>query len=94
MDYSCFLFFCLRQDWASAKLVLGDGNFLKKLQEYDKDNIPESLLKKLKKYIEDPQFVPELVAANSKACKSLCLWVRAINTYAKVYRIVEPKRQK
>ncbi|XP_066905836.1 dynein axonemal heavy chain 6 isoform X2 [Halyomorpha halys] len=83
-----------KQDWASAKIVLGDGNFLKRLQDYDKDNIPDSLLKKLKKYIEDPQFVPELVASTSKACKSLCLWVRAIDKYSKIYRIVEPKRKK
>lgn len=83
-----------RQDWASAKLVLGDTNFLKKLQDYDKDNIPDSMLKKLKRYIDDPQFVPQLIEATSKACKSLCLWVRAIDTYAKVFRVVEPKKKK
>jgi hypothetical protein len=29
-----------------------------------------------------------------QAAKSLCMWVRAIDLYARVYRTVEPKRQK
>lgn len=52
------------------------------------------MLKKLKPYIENPSFVPDIVATQSKVCKSMCMWVRAIDTYAKVYRIVEPKRKK
>ena len=56
----------LRPDWASAKGVLGDSNFLKKLYDYDKDNIPESMLKKLKKYIDNPKFNPEAVEKVSR----------------------------
>ena len=52
------------------------------------------MLKKLKKYIENPRFVPETVEKTSKACKSMCLWVRALDLYAKVFRTVEPKREK
>ncbi|XP_060586003.1 dynein axonemal heavy chain 6-like [Ruditapes philippinarum] len=83
-----------KTDWTAAKAMLGDANFLKKLYEYDKDNIGESILKKLKKYIENPKFIPEEVAKVSKACRSMCMWVRAMDTYAHVYRTVEPKRQK
>ena len=86
--------FVSRSDWASAKTVLGDGNFLKKLYEYDKDNIPQPILNKLKKYIENPKFTPEAVEKVSKACKSMCMWVRAMDLYAKVIKTVEPKRQK
>jgi dynein heavy chain len=57
-----------RTDWPSAKVVLGDGQFLKKLSDYNKDNIPESLLTKLKKYIENPKFTPEVVQNVSKVC--------------------------
>ncbi len=32
------------------------------------------------------------VAKQSKAAMSMCLWVRAMDTYAKVIKIVEPKR--
>nr|CAH7757603.1 unnamed protein product [Callosobruchus chinensis] len=83
-----------KTDWAAAKSVLGDANFLKKLQEYDKDHISENVLRKLKQYIEHPDFTAEKIANVSKACKSMCIWVRAIDTYAKVYKVVEPKRKK
>lgn len=83
-----------RTDWAAAKVVLGDTNFVKKLQEYDRNNINEHILKKLKAYIEHPDFTPEKVVTVSKACKSMCMWVRAMDMYAKVYKIVEPKRRK
>ena len=83
-----------RTDWASAKVLLGDNNFLKRLYDYDKDNIPQSMLKKLKVYIDNPKFTPEIVEKTSKACRSMCMWVRAMDLYAHVFRTVEPKRQK
>ncbi|CAH1962386.1 unnamed protein product [Acanthoscelides obtectus] len=83
-----------KTDWAAAKTVLGDANFLKRLQEYDKDHISEIVLRKLKPYVEHPDFTAEKIANVSKACKSMCIWVRAIDTYAKVYKVVEPKRKK
>ena len=52
------------------------------------------MLKKLKKYVENPKFIPETVEKTSKACKSMCLWVRALDLYAKVFRTVEPKRER
>ncbi|KAL1130882.1 hypothetical protein AAG570_012123 [Ranatra chinensis] len=93
MEAVCLLL-GVKQDWASAKVVLGEGNFLKRLQDYDKDNIPDATIKKLKTFIDHKDFVPDIVAAQSKVCKSMCMWVRAIDTYAKVFRIVEPKRKK
>ncbi len=33
------------------------------------------------------------VAKQSKAAQSMCLWVRAMDTYARTFRVVEPKRQ-
>ena len=57
-----------RTDWASAKGLLGDANFLKRLYDYDKDNIPEKLLRQLKKYIDNPKFVPDIVEKTSKVC--------------------------
>ncbi|XP_041356323.1 dynein heavy chain 6, axonemal-like isoform X2 [Gigantopelta aegis] len=83
-----------KTDWAGAKSVLGDGQFLKKLMDYDKDNIPEATLKKLKKYIENPKFVPEAVEKVSRACKSMVMWVRAMDLYAHVFRTVEPKKKR
>lgn len=91
MEVVCIL---LQQkaDWDSAKKVLSDINFINKLIDYDKDNIPEKVLKQIKKYIEDPSFTPEAVAKQSNAAKSLCMWCRAMNTYSKIAKVVEPKR--
>ncbi|CBY22454.1 unnamed protein product [Oikopleura dioica] len=83
-----------KTDWKSAKNVLGDSQFLNKLMNYDKDNIPTSMTKKLKKYMENPEFVPEKVARVSKACTSMCMWARAMDVYSRVIREVEPKRAK
>ena len=30
----------------------------------------------------------------STAARSLCMWVRAMETYGRIYRVVEPKRQR
>ncbi|XP_076764569.1 dynein heavy chain at 16F [Xylocopa sonorina] len=83
-----------KTDWPTAKLVLGDIHFLDRLIAYPKDDISDKLLQRLQEYINHPEFRPDLVARQSKACKSLCIWVRAIDGYAKIYRVVEPKRQR
>ncbi|VDO49605.1 unnamed protein product, partial [Schistosoma margrebowiei] len=82
------------RDWATAKTVLNDSNFLRKLVEYPKDDITDGQLKKLKKFIDNPEFIPEIVEKTSKACKSMCMWVRALNLYAHIFRTVEPKRKR
>lgn len=64
-----------------AKRVLGDTNFMHSLEEFDKDNIPEPVIKRLKKYIDDPQYNPETVGKQSKAAMSLCMWSRAMDVY-------------
>jgi len=84
----------LRTDWTSAKIVLGDSNFLKTLQEYDTDNISDKMINQLKPYIDNPDFNPKKVATQSKVAKSMCMWVRAVHSYSLIYRIVEPKRIK
>lgn len=88
---SCLSF---RPDWPTAKQLLGDSNFLRRLLEYDKENIKPQILAKLQKYINNPDFVPEKVEKVSRACKSMCMWVRAMDLYSRVVKEVEPKRQK
>ncbi|KAI8732070.1 dynein heavy chain 6, axonemal isoform X3, partial [Biomphalaria glabrata] len=83
-----------KTDWASCKAMLADTNFLKKIYEYDKENVPAAKLAKVRKYTSMPSFVPDVVAKVSKACKTLVLWVRAIDVYsASVAKQVEPKKQ-
>uniref|UniRef100_A0A1I8P355 AAA+ ATPase domain-containing protein n=1 Tax=Stomoxys calcitrans TaxID=35570 RepID=A0A1I8P355_STOCA len=77
--------------WASAKSVMADVNFIKRLFEFDKENIKEETLKKIKKYIEHKDFVPAKFEKVSKVAKSVSLWVIAMDKFAKVYKVVEPK---
>eukprot|EP01116_Phalansterium_solitarium_P017128 TRINITY_DN413_c0_g1_i5.p1 TRINITY_DN413_c0_g1~~TRINITY_DN413_c0_g1_i5.p1 ORF type:complete len:4163 (-),score=2181.62 TRINITY_DN413_c0_g1_i5:539-13027(-) len=80
--------------WEGAKKVLNDVRFLESLIEFDKDNIDPGVISKLKPYIDNPGFKPAEIAKVSKACTSLCLWVRAIESYYHIARAVAPKRER
>jgi dynein heavy chain len=80
--------------WAEAKRQLGDPNFINNLKEFDRDNIPDKVLRKINKYTADPDFQPEKVGSVSFAAKSLCMWVRAMETYGQIFRVVQPKRER
>ncbi|XP_026131005.1 dynein heavy chain 1, axonemal isoform X1 [Carassius auratus] len=80
--------------WDAGKSILQDpGKFLDSLFKYDKENIPDSVIKQVQPYIDNPEFQPESIAKVSKACTSICQWVRAMHVYHFVARAVEPKRQ-
>ena len=44
------------------------------------------------RYIPDREFVPERVKNASTACEGLCKWVRAMEVYDRVIKIVAPKK--
>ncbi|KAJ8259834.1 hypothetical protein GJAV_G00174010 [Gymnothorax javanicus] len=80
--------------WEPGKGLLQDpGKFLEGLFKFDKDNIPDAVIKSVQPYIDNEEFQPESIAKVSKACKSICQWVRAMHIYHFVARAVEPKRQ-
>ena len=72
----------------------GDQNFIKQLVNYDKDNMTDRILKKIGTYCAQPDFQPEIIGRVSLAAKSLCMWVRAMEVYGRIYRVVEPKKQR
>lgn len=77
--------------WVEAKKQLGDSNFLDHLKAFDKNHIADKTLKKLAHYTGDPGLEPDKVGIVSIACKSLCIWFRAIEKYAYIYKVVGPK---
>ncbi len=81
-------------DWAEAKKHMSDTNFLKQLIEYDKDNMSDALLKKLDKYVQNPDFDADKIAKVSTAAAGLCKWSCAMSIYGAVYKTVAPKREK
>lgn len=74
--------------------MLSDLKFLDNLKSFDKDNIPAPTIKRIRdKYISDRDFVPDKVKNVSTACEGLCKWVRAMDIYDRVAKIVAPKQQ-
>lgn len=83
-----------KPDWPTAKIMLGDPNFLKKLLQFDKNSLPDKVFHKLRKYTNHPDFNPESVGKVSLACRSICEWVLALEHYNEVYKMVKPKQRR
>uniref|UniRef100_A0A8D1UYI8 Dynein axonemal heavy chain 1 n=1 Tax=Sus scrofa TaxID=9823 RepID=A0A8D1UYI8_PIG len=80
--------------WEPGKGLLQDpGRFLESLFKFDKDNIGDVVIKAIQPYIDNEEFQPAAIAKVSKACTSICQWVRAMHKYHFVAKTVEPKRQ-
>ncbi|CCW64140.1 unnamed protein product [Phytomonas sp. EM1] len=80
--------------WERAKLVMSRMEFIKDLQNYQRDELTEKTIRSIQKFVNNPDFQPDEVAKSSKACRSLSLWVLAINNYYGVVKVVAPKRQR
>lgn len=46
------------------------------------------------RYISNPDFNPVSIKSVSNACEGLCKWIRALDVYDKVIKIVGPKKEK
>ncbi|XP_019944293.2 dynein axonemal heavy chain 12 [Paralichthys olivaceus] len=79
--------------WGPSKKLLGDMNFLRDLKEYDKDNIPVTVMQKIRsEYMTNPDFDPSIVAKASSAAEGLCKWIKAMEVYDRVAKVVAPKK--
>ena len=52
-----------KADWETAKRLLGESGFIRRLVELDKDNIGDRVLRALQRVVSDPSFTPELVGS-------------------------------
>ncbi|XP_046502836.1 dynein axonemal heavy chain 12 isoform X9 [Equus quagga] len=79
--------------WGPSKKLLGDMNFLRDLREYDKDNIPVTVMQKIRgEYLTNPEFDPPKIAKASSAAEGLCKWIMAMEVYDRVAKVVAPKK--
>lgn len=80
--------------WEASKKMLMESDFLQSLRVFDKDNIPQKIVDKIRPYVHNPEFEPSKILQASKAAYGLCCWVRAMEAYDRVAKIVGPKKQK
>merc|ERR1719181_695041 len=76
------------------KELLGRGNLLNDMVEYDKDNIDAGTILKVQPMYDDPDFEPDKIKKASIAAMGICKWIRAMVVYDKVAKEVGPKRAK
>ncbi|KAF5834888.1 hypothetical protein DUNSADRAFT_8192 [Dunaliella salina] len=78
--------------WETSKKMLSDMNFLESLKLYDKDNIDPAIIEALQPLLKNPDFQPAKIKKVSQAAFGLCNWVRAMDTYDRVVKVVRPKK--
>lgn len=80
--------------WKAALRMLSDAKFMDSLLNFDKDNIPDKVIDKIRKeYLINPDFDPEKMKKVSTACEGLCRWVIAMSEYDEIAKIVAPKKR-
>lgn len=68
--------------WGPSKKLLNDIKFLESLQNYDKDNIPPAVMKKLTTTVmQDDGFVPEKIRAVSVAAEGIFTFYSQVKDY-------------
>nr|XP_039270899.1 dynein heavy chain domain-containing protein 1-like isoform X1 [Styela clava] len=87
----CDMFDVKPANWDNGKALIMQDNFYEELEFFDKDNIPENIYQALSKNVRDPEFQPAQIAKGSKAAESLCTWMHAVHSYAKLSRYLNPK---
>ncbi|CUG93652.1 unnamed protein product [Bodo saltans] len=83
-----------KDGWATAKACLSKMDFLSRLTTYNRDDIAPALIRKLQPFMQDKEFIPEVVEKTSAPCKSMCMWVHAMYKYYHVSRDIAPKRER
>ena len=78
--------------WTTAKVMMTANDFLDSLRAFDKDNIDPEIIKKLQPIITKDEFEPQKVLKVSKAAFGLASWVKAMDSYHRVAKVVGPKK--
>jgi dynein heavy chain len=83
-----------KENWDEGKKLMNEPKkFLDSMTTYNKDKIPEKIVKKVRKYIKMKDFIPSIIVKKSKAGESICKWVIAIVSYSDVMKVIKPKQE-
>ena len=61
---------------------------------YDKEHIPDSVIKKVKPIFESPDWSEDAIKGASEALLGMCRWARGMVKYYDLLKVVNPKRAK
>ena len=71
--------------------IMGASDFLKQLQNFNKDATNEETVELMKPYTEQEEFDPAVAKSASNAAEGLCTWVKAMGEYYYASKFVKPK---
>eukprot|EP00954_Amorphochlora_amoebiformis_P004328 337727-Amorphochlora_amoeboformis.AAC.1 len=95
MEAVCVLLkFPGKLSWETSKKMMSAVNFLHQLLTYEYKQVNDRMVKKLDKYLNHPDFTPEIMETKSHAAGGLCKWVIALVKFSKVNKKVEPLQAK
>lgn len=77
---------------SKQKLLSEPKKFLENMIGYDKDNIPDALIAKIKPMMEKEELSEAKIKNASGALVAVRIWILAMITYHEVLKIVNPKR--
>lgn len=70
----------------SKKLLSNYKKMLDQLENYPKENIDPAIIEKIRPYLENPNFQPDVIRGASEAAEGLCKWTIAIIKFDEVYK--------
>jgi dynein heavy chain len=79
---------------AKADLLSNPTAFVNMMKEYDKERIPEAVVKRVNAILESEDFTMEKVKSASGALVAILKWSSAMMQYHELLKIVNPKRAK
>lgn len=89
----CIMFEIRPEDWSGAKRLLGEGNLMCRMMEFDKDNIPEKVIRKLGPILQSEDFTPDRLKRVSFFCSAVCIWIHSFVAYHRLLAEVGPVRR-
>ena len=76
--------------WNKALKMMGNPmKFIKELREYNKEEIDDRVLEKLKPILSEPYFNFEFMKFKNSGASFLCAWVTNVVEYNRIYKQVE-----
>lgn len=78
--------------WPSCKKKVLTGNVLKRMKEYEKDNVDVALVEKMTPLIATPAFTDAALKNAGRAALGIGNWCKAIIEYDTAMKVVKPKK--